>query len=154
PSGIPLWTTRSSIYARGEGNFGGSRGPSEKTAVPAREADHEITIPTLPQQALLYRLCGDRNPLHADPDFATAAGFPRPILHGLCTWAMVCKAIVDTVLNGDITRVSSYSAKFAGVVFPGETLHTKVWIDDSNLIIITSTDRDTPVLSEGQLTTH
>src|SRR2546430_7661424 len=81
-SGSPLWTTRSSIFARGEGNFGGERGPSEKITMPDRAPEAVLDTPTLPQQALLYRLCGDRNPLHADPEFAAGAGFPRPILHG------------------------------------------------------------------------
>jgi acyl dehydratase len=112
-----------------------------------------VKTPTLPQQALLYRLCGDRNPLHADPDFAATAGFPRPILHGLCTWAMTCKAVVDTVLDGDPTRVGSYSAKFAGIVFPGETLETHIWRESDHIVLTTSVpERDTLVLSEGRLT--
>jgi acyl dehydratase len=137
-SGTPLWTTRSSIFARGEGGFGGERGPSGKITMPDRAPDHVVDAPTLPQQALLYRLCGDRNPLHADPEFAAAAGFPRPILHGLCTWGIVCKAVVDTVLAGDVTRVASYSAQFAGVVFPGETLHTEIWADGDALTVAAS----------------
>jgi acyl dehydratase len=91
-----------------------------------RAPDGVLDTATLPQQALLYRLCGDRNPLHADPEFAATAGFPRPILHGLRTWGMVCKAIVDEFLDGDPDRVRSYSGKFAAVVFPGETLHERV----------------------------
>ncbi len=150
--GTPLWSTRSSIFARGEGGFGGERGPSTKMAVPDRDPDHVIETPTLPQQALLYRLCGDRNPLHADPEFARAAGFPRPILHGLCTWGMVCKAVIDSIVDGDVTRVAEFSAMFAGVVFPGETLVTRVWRDGSRLDIATSTaQREAPVLSNGAL---
>jgi acyl dehydratase len=139
PSGTPLWTTTSSIYARDEGGFGGSRGPSNKIESPNRPPDKEIVTPTLPQQALLYRLCGDRNPLHADPTFAAAAGFPRPILHGLCTWGIVCKSVVDTIFDGDVTRVGTYSARFAGIVFPGETLHTKIWTEPNTIIVATST---------------
>ena len=90
-----------SIFARGEGNFGGERGPSTSSQPPQRAPDLELAIPVSPQQALLYRMCGDRNPLHSDPDFAAAAGFPRPILHGLCTYGMTCKAMVDTLLDGD-----------------------------------------------------
>lgn len=151
--GTPLWSTRSSIFARGEGGFGGERGPATKIEIPDRDPDHVIDTPTLPQQALLYRLCGDRNPLHADPEFAAAAGFPRPILHGLCTWAMACKAIVDSLLDGAVARVGGFSATFSGVVFPGETLRTRVWRDSSRLTIATATvERDAPVLSNCWLT--
>ena len=116
--GTPLWSTRRSIFARGEGGFGGERGPSTSVEPPDRAPDVEVPLPILPQQALLYRLCGGRNPLHSDPQFAAAAGFPRPILHGLCTYGLACKAIVDTVLDGDVSRVHSYGARFAGVVYP------------------------------------
>lgn len=152
-SGVALWTTRSSIFARGEGGFGGDRGPSDPTWVPDRDPDHVIETPTLPQQALLYRLCGDRNPLHADPEFAARAGFPRPILHGLCTWGMVCKAVVDSTMDGEVARVGAFSARFAGVVFPGETLITRVWRDNRRLAITTMTaERAAPVLSNGWIT--
>lgn len=149
--GAALWTTRSSIFARGEGGFGGARGPSEKVEVPDRSPDLVVKTPVLPQQALLYRLCGDRNPLHADPEFAARAGFPRPILHGLCTYGMVCKAVVDGMLDGDVTRMSSFSARFAGVVFPGETLRTRVWSSGDRLIVTTSVVErdDAPVLGDS-----
>ena len=101
PDGTPLWTQKRSIFARGEGGFGGERGPSTSSEPPERAPDFELSIPVSPQQALLYRMCGDRNPLHSDPDFAAAAGFPRPILHGLCTYGMTCKAMVDALLDGD-----------------------------------------------------
>ena len=97
-TGEPLWTERSSIFAKGEGGFGGERGASSKVAYPDRAPDVTLQVPTLPNQALLYRLCGDRNPLHSDPAFAAAAGFPRPILHGLCTYGSVCRAVVDELL--------------------------------------------------------
>ncbi|OUC80564.1 MaoC/PaaZ C-terminal domain-containing protein [Gordonia lacunae] len=132
--GHTLWTSRSSIFAKGEGGFGGERGSSAKVDYPGRAPDHRLTVATLPQQALLYRLCGDRNPLHSDPEFASRAGFPRPILHGLCTYGTVCRVIVDEVLGGDVTAVADYSASFAGVVFPGETLAVEVWEDDSRLL--------------------
>ena len=92
PTGTLLWKQKRSIFARGEGGFGGDRGPSTSQAAPDRAPDFELSVPTSPSQALLYRMCGDRNPLHSDPDFAAAAGFPRPILHGLCTYGMTCKA--------------------------------------------------------------
>ena len=88
----------------------------------------------LPQQALLYRLCGDRNPLHSDPEFAAAAGFPRPILHGLCTYGMTCKALVDALLDADVAAVASYGARFTGVAYPGETLKADVWKEDGRLL--------------------
>jgi acyl dehydratase len=131
----PLWTIRRSIFARGEGGFGGERGPAAAGGIPERRPDVEVSTHILPQQALLYRLCGDRNPLHSDPAFAAAAGFPRPILHGLCSYGVVCKAAVDAVLGGEVSRVASYGAKFAGVVFPGETLTTRIWKEDGRLLI-------------------
>jgi acyl dehydratase len=149
--GDPLYTTRSSIFARGEGGFGGDRGPSTAVDMPDREPDTVLTTPTLPQQALLYRLCGDRNPLHSDPAFAEAAGFPRPILHGLCTYGIVCKAVVDGVLDGDVAQVAGYATRFAGVVFPGETLTTHVWQEDKRLLV-TTTAGGRPVLSDTVLT--
>ncbi|MEO9326706.1 MaoC/PaaZ C-terminal domain-containing protein [Gordonia aurantiaca] len=137
-SGETLWSARSSIFAKGEGGFGGERGRSEKVAYPDRAPDHRLTVPTLPNQALLYRLCGDRNPLHSDPGFAERAGFPRPILHGLCTYGSVCRAIVDELLDGDVTAVADFSASFAGIVFPGETLQVDVWEDGSRLLATAS----------------
>ncbi|QIS08439.1 MaoC family dehydratase [Nocardia arthritidis] len=133
--GAPLWTARSSIFARGEGGFGGERGPSVKSELPDRAPDYDVTTPTLPQQALLYRLCGDRNPLHSDPEFARAAGFPNPIVHGLCTYGMVCKAATDTALDSDASRVTGFRARFAGVLYPGETIRTRIWRDDDELTI-------------------
>lgn len=153
--GAPLWTARSSIFARGEGGFGGSRGNSDKVDLPDRAPDATIDTPTLPQQALLYRLCGDRNPLHADPEFARAAGFDVPILHGLCTYGVVAKAVTDAVLDADVTRVRSFSARFAGIVLPGETLRTQVWQDGPRLLLRTmSVERGTPALSDAVLTTE
>ncbi|MFD4669291.1 MaoC/PaaZ C-terminal domain-containing protein [Lentzea sp. NPDC058450] len=149
--GNPLYTTRSSIFARGEGGFGGERGPSGKVEVPSRAPDFVIETPTLPQQAYLYRLCGDRNPLHADPEFAQRAGFDAPILHGLCTYGVVCRAVIDAVLDGP-EQVRSFGAKFAGVVFPGETLTTRVWRDGSQLVLTTFAG-DRPVLADAVLST-
>jgi acyl dehydratase len=152
--GDPLWTSRSTIFARGEGGFGGERGPSDRFEPPSGEPDAVIDTPTLPQQAVLYRLCGDLNPLHVDSEFARSAGFDAPILHGLCTYGIVAKAVTDTFLDGDATRVVGYTAKFAGVVFPGETLRTRVWRDGERLMVTTTAlDRDdAPVLSDTVLT--
>jgi acyl dehydratase len=151
--GLPLWKTKRSIFARGEGGFGGERGPSSSSTIPQREPDHRIEISVLPQQALLYRLCGDRNPLHSDPEFAAAAGFHRPILHGLCTYGMTCKALVDALLDADTSRVGVYGARFAGVVFPGETLEARVWEDDGRYVgVVVAPGRDDAVaLSDVEL---
>jgi acyl dehydratase len=152
--GEPLWSTTRSIFARGEGGFGGERGPSTPPATPTdRRCDHEVPLPILPQQALLYRLCGDRNPLHSDPEFAAAAGFPRPILHGLCTYGMTCKAIVDACLDSDVRGVRSYGARFAGVAYPGEMLVVRIWVDDDHIVaaVTAPTRNDEPVLSGVEL---
>jgi acyl dehydratase len=154
PDGTLLWTQKRSIFARGEGGFGGERGPSSTSSIPDRAPDLELDVPTLPQQALLYRLCGDRNPLHSDPEFASAAGFPKPILHGLCTYGMACKALVDAILGGDTTQLASYGARFAGVVFPGETLRVSAWKNDTGYTgTVTAPSRDgAVVLSDLELT--
>jgi acyl dehydratase len=148
-----LWKGTSSIFAKGAGGFGGDRGPSSPGGAPDRAPDHVIVTPTAPTQALLYRLLGDRNPLHSDPEFAAGASFPAPILHGLCTYGMVCKAVVDHVLDGDVTRVGAYGVRFAGVVFPGETLRTSVWNEDGKLLITTTVDeRDgAPALAGAEM---
>lgn len=149
----PLWTATSSIFARGEGGFGGERGPSSTASAPDREPDSVIYTQTLPQQALLYRLLGDRNPLHSDPEFAKNAGFPAPILHGLATYGIVCKALVDELLDGDVTRVRSFGVRFTGVVFPGETLRTEAWREGERFLVRTTVrDRDdAPALSDAEL---
>jgi acyl dehydratase len=151
--GEPIWTNTSSIFARGEGGFGGDRGPSGPPPPPDREPDAVLVTPTAPQQALWYRLLGDRNPLHSHPEFAAGAGFPRPILHGLCTYGMVCKAVVDAELEGDVSRVAGYGVRFAGVVFPGETLHTSVWREADRLVLVTTVpERDNaPALTGAEL---
>ncbi|ADG80427.1 3-alpha,7-alpha,12-alpha-trihydroxy-5-beta-chole st-24-enoyl-CoAhydratase OS=Tsukamurella paurometabola(strain ATCC 8368 / DSM / CCUG 35730 / CIP 100753/ JCM 10117 / KCTC 9821 / NBRC 16120 / NCIMB 702349 / NCTC 13040) OX=521096 GN=Tpau_3852 PE=3 SV=1 [Tsukamurella paurometabola] len=152
-AGEPLWTSRSSIFARGEGGFGGDRGPSEKIELPDRAADAIVDVPTIGQQALIYRLCGDRNPLHSDPAFAKAAGFDAPILHGLCTYGIVAKAVTDAVLDGDAAKVGSWSAKFAGIMLPGETLRVRIWrADDRHLVTAESVERGAPVLSDAVFT--
>jgi len=153
--GTPLWTQHRSIFARGEGGFGGERGPSTSSELPDRAPDFEVDIPVSPQQALLYRLCGDRNPLHSDPGFAAAAGFDRPILHGLCTYGMTCKAAVDTVLDADAGAVRSFGARFAGVVFPGETLRARLWKDGHRLVgnVVAPSREDAAILNDVELVT-
>ncbi|WP_299562357.1 MaoC family dehydratase [uncultured Mycolicibacterium sp.] len=150
PDGNLLWTQKRSIYARGEGGFGGDRGPSTSNPIPDRAPDLELTMPTLPQQALLYRLCGDRNPLHSDPEFAANMGFPRPILHGLCTYGITCKNLVDALLDGDVTGLRSYGARFAGVVYPGETLRANVWKEGDGYVgVVTVPERNNEVVLSG-----
>jgi len=149
-TGALLWTQKRSIFARGEGGFGGERGPASTGGSPDRAPDVELDIVTLPQQALLYRLCGYRNPLHSDPEFATAAGFPKPILHGLCTYGMTAKALVDALLDGDVAQVGSYGARFAGVVFPGETLRANVWKDGHRFVAeVVAPSRDNAAVLSG-----
>ncbi|MFH9575505.1 MaoC/PaaZ C-terminal domain-containing protein [Streptomyces sp. NPDC017454] len=126
--GGPLWTDEAEVFVRGEGGWGGERGPSGRPAPPPAAApDHVAERPLREDQALLYRLSGDWNPLHADPEFAARAGFDRPVLHGLCTYGGTLKSVVDTLLDGDVTRVREYRARFAGVVYPGETLRVRMW---------------------------
>ncbi|MEC4017790.1 MaoC/PaaZ C-terminal domain-containing protein [Streptomyces sp. H27-D2] len=150
----PLWTSDTQIYVRGEGGFGGERGPSARLELPDRTPDLTVERPIRPDQALLYRLSGDWNPLHADPEFAKLAGFDKPILHGLCSYGMALKAVVDTALDGDVARVRSYSTRFAGVVFPGETLRVRMWRTESEngrriQVSVTAVERDdAPVLAD------
>ena len=153
PTGEELWRVRSSIFVKGEGGWGGERGASQTVEVPDREPDADTTYAVTPQQALLYRLCGDRNPLHADPDFAKAAGFPAPILHGLCSYGVVLRELTDALLGGDATAVGGYSARFAGVVFPGETIRVRGWREGDRIVASASIagqdERDgAPVLAD------
>lgn len=152
-SGDPLFTNRYSLMLRGEGGFGGEAGPKAENHAPERDPDGVIEMATMPQQALIYRLCGDRNPLHADPEFAKMAGFDRPITHGLCSYGVVCKAIVDTLLEGDVTRVARYRARFAGAAFPGETYRISYWKEGDKILITThSKQRGAPILTNAAIT--
>lgn len=128
--GEPLFTTRSGVFIRGEGGFGGDRGPSSSVKMPERAPDHEVTYPTRVDQALLYRLSGDRNPLHSDPAFAKMAGFDRPILHGLCTYGFTGRALLHTLCDSDPARFRSMSGRFSSPVFPGEDLTVRMWVGD------------------------
>lgn len=152
-TGETLWTVRSSIFVRGEGGFGGDRGASSAVELPDRAADASTSYAVTPQQALLYRLCGDRNPLHADPAFAEAAGFPAPILHGLCTYGIVLREVTDALLGGDASRVGSFSARFAGVVFPGETIQVDAWESEDQIVVnATVGDDRRPALADCVVT--
>ena len=153
PDGSLLWTQKRSIFARGEGRIRRRARPVwgwGSDGAPDRAPDLEVDVPILPQQALLYRLCGDRNPLHSDPEFAAAAGFSQPILHGLCTYGMVCKAITDAMLDGDATAVAAYGARFAGVAFPGETLKVGIWKEGGRFLAsVAAPSRDNAVVLSG-----
>jgi len=151
--GDVLFVNRFSLFARGEGGFGGESGPKAGNQAPDRAPDYQSESKTIPQQALLYRLNGDKNPLHADPEFAKMAGFDTPILHGLCSYGVVCKAVVDTVFDGDTTKVGRYQVRFAGVVFPGETIVTSMWKEGDKILVEAKTkERDTPVITNAAIT--
>ena len=129
-AGEPVATLTASVMARGDGGFGGpEHGAPEPHRVPDRKPDLTLDIPTRPDQALLYRLCGDRNPLHADPAFAKVVGFPRPILHGLCTYGISCRAVLQAFAGYDPARIRSHYARFSAPIFPGETLTFDLWRD-------------------------
>ncbi|MBD0418646.1 MaoC family dehydratase N-terminal domain-containing protein [Streptomyces sp. TRM S81-3] len=157
-TGEPLLTQRNHVFVRGEGGFGGDRGPSGRMPDPDGEPERVFELPTLPQQALLYRLTGDWNPLHADPDAARAAGYDRPVLHGLCTFGAVVKAVTDRFLGGDTSAIAGCRTRFAGVFLPGETLRISVWTDPDPAtrgyrLRATAAERgDAPVLTDAALT--
>jgi len=130
-AGEDLLTITGSLFARGDGGFGGpAEGQPEPHPVPARAPEMSVDIPTSPDQALIYRLSGDRNPLHCDPAVAKAAGFPRPILHGMCTYGITCRAVLQTYAGYDPSRFKSHQARFSAPVFPGETITVDLWKDD------------------------
>jgi acyl dehydratase len=129
-SGEQLVTIRSSTFARGDGGFGGpTEGQPEPHQVPTRSPDLSVDIPTRPNQALIYRLSGDRNPLHSDPEFAARAGFKVPILHGMCTYGLTCRAVLQTYADYDPSAFRRHAVRFSSPVFPGETLSVDMWKD-------------------------
>jgi acyl dehydratase len=132
--GEELATLVASRFARGDGGFGGpSEGQPEPHKVPSRAPDRSVDISTRPDQALVYRLCGDRNPLHSDPEFARRAGFPRPILHGMCTFGITCRGILQTYADYDAGAFKRHAARFSSPVYPGETVTLDLW-KDGNVI--------------------
>ncbi len=130
-TGEPLITSRSGTFIRGEGGFGGDRGSSEPWDRPDRPADHEVMLETRPEQALIYRLSGDRNPLHADPAFAARGGFARPILHGLCTYGVTGRALLHALCGSDPARFAAMSGRFTRPVLPGDSLTISIWVTDA-----------------------
>lgn len=128
-TGEPRFTTVSSVFIRGEGGWGGDRGPSgPRNVAPERDPDHVVTYATREDQALLYRLSGDRNPLHSDPAFAAMGGFPKPILHGLCTYGFTGRALLHALCGGDPGRFRAMEGRFSSPVFPGEALTVDMWV--------------------------
>lgn len=153
----PLVTLLSTTFARGDGGFGGPArkpedGPPAPHAIPDRQPDVGVTAKTQPNQALFYRLCGDRNPLHAEPSFAKAAGFPRPILHGLCTYGHAVRAVVKAACGHDPSQVAHIEARFTAPVFPGETIHTEIWRDGRTVSFRARlVERDVVALDHGKI---
>lgn len=132
--GGKIVTILSSIFARGDGGFGGpSEGMLEPHEVPRRAPDRSIDIPIRQDQALIYRLSGDRNPLHSDPEFARRAGFPRPILHGMCTYGLTCRAVLQTYADYDPSAFHRHRVRFSAPVFPGETITINLWKDGNSI---------------------
>ncbi|MBV8385656.1 MAG: MaoC family dehydratase N-terminal domain-containing protein [Acidimicrobiia bacterium] len=153
-SGQPMWTTRSATFIRGAGGFGGDRGPSGKrNAAPERAPDREVTYTTREDQALIYRLSGDRNPLHSDPTFAAAAGFERPILHGLCTYGFTGRALLSALCGADPARFKKMDARFSASVYPGDDLTIRIWdTGDGQAVFQTVRNGDQIVIDGGGFT--
>jgi acyl dehydratase len=150
-NGTPLCTNWAGVFVRGAGGFGGPAQPQKGLPpLPAKDPDYVFEAPTDPNQAALYRMSGDRNPLHIDPAVAKAVGFAQPILHGLCTYGVVCRRFVKELWQGDADRIKSYAARFSAPVIPGETLQVKVWSPHSNLYLLEAyNNRGQAVLRNG-----
>ena len=149
--GSPIWNTRSGLFIGGEGGWGGDRGPATEWHLPDRDADHVVAYPTRPDQALLYRLNGDRNPLHSDPIFAAAAGFDKPILHGLCTYGFTGRALLHALCDSDPARFGGMGGRFKSPVVPGETLEVHTWEEDGRVMFQTRVG-DRVVFDNGVMT--
>lgn len=148
----PLCTTKATLFVRGAGGFGGERGPStaDRYRPPERAPDAVVEYATRPEQAALYRLCGDRNPIHIDPDFARMAGFDKPFLHGLCTYGFAGRAILRALCGGDPARWVHFEARFADRVYCGDTIVTKLWrIAPGEAVVQCETQRGNVVLSQA-----
>lgn len=152
-TGEPLFRNRFAAFLRGEGDFGGERGPSgPRNVAPERAPDHRVTYQTRVDQALLYRLSGDRNPLHSDPAFAEMAGFDRPILHGLCTYGFTGRALLHALCDGDPARFAGMEGRFSSPVMPGESLTISMWDDGDGAIFQTAGEDGRIVLDSGRCT--
>jgi acyl dehydratase len=150
-TGVRLFVATTSLFIRGEGGFGGERGPSAGSRpAPEREPDELITYATRPDQALLYRLSGDRNPLHSDPVFAKRAGFDRPILHGLCTYGFTGRALLHTLCGSDPARFGAMHGRFSRPTYPGDTLTISIWSDADAVTFRTDNQRGETVIDGGR----
>lgn len=146
----PLFTNRWSLFIRGEKGVGEDPSPRPVIAAPDREPDFVVESPILPQLGQIYRLSGDKVPFHIDPALAKKAGFETPLLHGLCTFGIVCKAVVDNALDYDVARMANFRGRFAKPVFPGETIVTKIWQEEAGLIVhADSKERGVPVFANA-----
>ncbi len=150
-TGEPLLETRMSAFIRGEGGFGGDRGPTVEFEVPSREPDHRVTYHTREDQALTYRLSGDRNPLHSDPAFAKMGGFDKPILHGLCTYGFTGRALLHTLCGSDPARFKSMDGRFSKPVYPGDDLTISMWLDGNDCTFQTKNQNGEIVLDQGKM---
>lgn len=150
-TGDLLCTVTSTTFLRGEGGFGGPAGPVPAPhAMPETAPALTVDLATLPQAALIYRLSGDFNPLHADPAIARAAGFPRPILHGLATYGVAGRAVLKACCDGDPARLKRLDVRFSAPVYPGETIRTEIWIDGAVASFrCRVVERDVVVLNNG-----
>jgi acyl dehydratase len=150
-TGEAMFTTTASLFIRGEGGWGGDRGPASSAhAAPDHAPDHEVTYETRRDQTLVYRLSGDRNPLHSDPSFARLAGFDRPILHGLCTYGFTGRALLHTLCGSDPARFVSMDARFSKPVMPGDALTVKMWVDGTSAVFQTVRQDGDVVVDQGR----
>ena len=149
-AGEPLYTNTASVFIRGEGGWGGERGPSGPQNVPpGRDPDHQVTYQTSPDQALLYRLSGDRNPLHSDPSFAAMGGFDRPILHGLCTYGFTGRGLLQSLCGDDPTRFHHIEGRFTSPGYPGEALTVSMWETTLGEAVFTTSVGERAVIDQG-----
>ena len=134
-SGAELATIRQTHFLRGNGGFGGAPQPkeSERFNPASRAPDNVIDLPMRQEQALIYRLSGDYNPLHIDPQIGRAAGFEKPILHGSCTFGIVARAVLRATLGNDPARLRRFGARFSRPVYPGDTIRTEIWRDGDGI---------------------